>query len=149
MIKELTKEELNDTFFDLNYEGFLYHYNQRKDLFKIKTKEELRNFTLEKVDNGLKILGYYKDDKLVGFLAYEIKEMVTKYIWIDEFLITEAERGKGYGTLLMNKVKEIAEQEKLKRIALNVFAFNKNAIKLYKKLGYIEERFVFEMFLED
>ena len=53
----------------------------------MKTKEELRNFTLEKVDNGLKVLGYFKDDKLVGFLAYEIKEMVTKYIWIDEFLI--------------------------------------------------------------
>ena len=149
MIRELTKEELNDTFFDLNYEGFLYHYNHRKDIFKMKTKEEIRNFIMEKADNGLRVLGFFKDDKLIGFLSYEIKEMVNKYLWIDEFMITESERKKGYGTLLMNKAKEIAEKEKVKRIALNVYAFNENALKLYKKLGYLEERYVLEMFLED
>ena len=36
MIRELTKDDLNDTFFDLYYEGFLYHYNNRKDIFKFK-----------------------------------------------------------------------------------------------------------------
>ena len=77
MIKELTKEELNDTFFDLNYEGYLYHYNQRKDIFKKKTKEELKEFVLENVDKGLKVLGLFKDEKLIGFLSYEIKEMAT------------------------------------------------------------------------
>ena len=149
MIKELTKEELNDAFFDLNYEGFLYHYNHRKDIFKKKTKEELKEFFLENVDKGLKVLGLFKEDKLIGFLSYEIKEMATKYMWVDEFIITESERRKGYGTLLMNKAKEIAEKEKVKRIALNVFDFNKGAMKLYKNLGYSEQRHTLELFLED
>ena len=149
MIRELIKEELNDAFFDLNYEGFLYHYNHRKDIFKKKTKEELKEFFLENVDKGLKVLGLFKEDKLIGFLSYEIKEMATKYMWVDEFIITESERRKGYGTLLMNKAKEIAEKEKVKRIALNVFDFNKGAMKLYKNLGYSEQRHTLELFLED
>lgn len=149
MIKELTKEELDNTFFDLNYEGFLYHYNHRKDIFKMKTKEEIKESVLENVDKGLKVLGLFKNEKLIGFLSYEIKEMATKYIWVDEFIITESEREKGYGTLLMNKVKEIAEKEQAKRITLNVFDFNKPALKLYKKLGYTDQRHTLELFLED
>ena len=149
MIRELIKEELNDAFFDLNYEGFLYHYNHRKDIFKKKTKEELKEFFLENVDKGLKVLGLFKEDKLIGFLSYEIKEMATKYMWVDEFFVAESERRKGYGTLLMNKAKEIAEKEKVKRIALNVFDFNKGAMKLYKNLGYSEQRHTLELFLED
>ena len=128
------------------YDEFI---NESNINYKTITKEEIRNFIMEKADNGLRVLGFFKDDKLIGFLSYEIKEMVNKYLWIDEFMITESERKKGYGTLLMNKAKEIAEKEKVKRIALNVYAFNENALKLYKKLGYLEERYVLEMFLED
>ena len=151
MIRELCKEELDNTFFDLNYEGFLYHYNHRKDIFKMKKYEEIRDFTLEKVDNGLKVLGFFKEDKLIGFLSYEINEKskATKYLWIDEFEITENERGKGYGTLLLKEVKEIANKENIKRIELNVFDFNKNAINLYKKLGYTEQRYTLEMQIEE
>lgn len=144
MIRELIKEDLNDTFFDIYYEGFLYHYNHRKDLFKKKTKEELKEYVFEQIENGLKIIGYFNDNELVGYLGYEIKEKATKFIWIDEFVITESERGKGYGTLLMEELNNIAEKEQVKRIELNVFSFNENAIKLYKKLGYKEQRIILE-----
>lgn len=144
MIRELTKEDLNDIFFDIYYEGFLYHYNHRKDLFKKKTKAELKEYVFEQIENGLKIIGYYNDE-LVGYLAYEIKEKATKFIWIDELVITEKERGKGYGTLLMNEIKNIQEKENIQRIELNVFAFNENAVKLYKKIGYVEQRYIFEL----
>ena len=145
MIRELTKEDLNDIFFDIYYEGFLYHYNHRKDLFKKKTKEELKEYVFEQNENGLKIIGYFNDNELVGYLGYEIKEKATKFIWIDELVITEKERGKGYGTLLMNEIKNIQEKENIQRIELNVFAFNESAVKLYKKLGYVEQRYIFEL----
>lgn len=145
MIRELIKEDLNDTFFDIYYEGFLYHYNHRKDLFKKKTKEELKEYVFEQIKNGLKIIGYFNDNELVGYLGYEIKEKATKFIWIDELVITEKERGKGYGTLLMNEIKNIQEKENIQRIELNVFAFNESAVKLYKKLGYVEQRYIFEL----
>ena len=67
MIRELTKEDLNDIFFDIYYEGFLYHYNHRKDLFKKKTKEELKEYVFEQIENGLKIIGYFNDNELVGY----------------------------------------------------------------------------------
>ena len=33
MIREITREEFDKNFYDLNYEGYLYHYNHRKDIF--------------------------------------------------------------------------------------------------------------------
>ena len=149
MIRELTKEEFDKTFYDLNYEGYLYHYNHRKDIFVKKTYEEIKEYSLEKMDKGLKVLGYFKDDKLIGFLSYYIWERATKYLWIDEFEITESERRKGYGTALMNEVREIVKREKLSRIELNCWAFNEDAIKFYEKLGYTEQRIVFEKINED
>lgn len=143
MIRELTKEDLNDVFFDLYYEGFMFHYNHRNDLFKKRSIEELKQYVFDQIENGLKIIGYYNDE-LVGYLAYEIKEKATKFIWIDEFVITESERGKGYGTFLMEELNNITEKEQVKRIELNVFSFNENAIKLYKKLGYKEQRIILE-----
>jgi GNAT superfamily N-acetyltransferase len=149
MIKEIKKEEFDKTFYDLNYEGYLYHYNHRKDIFVEKTYEEIKEYALEKMDKGLKVLGYFKDDKLIGFLSYYIWERATKYLWIDEFEITESERRKGYGTDLMNEVREIVKRENLSRIELNCWAFNEDAIKFYEKLGYVEQRIVFEKINED
>lgn len=149
MIREITREEFDKTFYDLNYEGYLYHYNHRKDILVKKTYEEIKEYALEKMDKGLKVLGYFKDDKLIGFLSYYIWERATKYLWIDEFEITESERRKGYGTALMNEVREIAKREKLSRIELNCWAFNEDAIKFYEKLGYVEQRIVFEKINED
>ena len=149
MIKEIKKEEFDKTFYDLNYEGYLYHYNHRKDIFVEKTYEEIKEYALEKMDKGLKVLGYFKDDKLIGFLSYYIWERATKYLWIDEFEITESERRKGYGTALMNEVREIVKRENLSRIELNCWAFNEDAIKFYEKLGYVEQRIVFEKINED
>lgn len=144
MIRELTKEDLNDLFFDIYYEGFLYHYNHRKDLFKKRTIDELKEYVFEQIENGIKIIGYYKDNVLVGFLSYEIREKMNKVLWIDELVVTEKERGNGYGSLLMGEIKKISKIEKVKRIELNVFTFNDIAIKLYNKLGYKEQRIIFE-----
>ena len=144
MIKELTKEDLNDLFFDIYYEGFLYHYNHRKDIFKKRTIDELKEYVFEQIENGIKIIGYYKDNVLVGFLSYEIREKMNKVLWIDELVVTEKERGNGYSSLLMEEIKKISKIEKVKRIELNVFTFNDIAIKLYNKLGYKEQRIIFE-----
>ena len=144
MIRELTKEDLNDLFFAIYYEGFLYHYNHRKDIFKKRTIDELKEYVFEQIENGIKIIGYYKDNVLVGFLSYEIREKMNKVLWIDELVVTEKERGNGYSSLLVEKIKKISKKEEVKRIELNVYTFNDIAIKLYNKLGYKEQRIIFE-----
>lgn len=149
MIKELLKENLDKTFFDLYYEGFMHHYNHRKDLFKKRKIDELKEYVFEQLDNEeLKIIGYFLEDKLVGYLAYQIKQKVTKFLWIDEFVVSKNHRGKGYGSLLMEEIKKIAKKEKVKRIELNCFSFNENAVKLYKSLGYKEQRTIYELEME-
>ena len=106
MIKEIKKEELNNDFYDLLHDGFMYHYSNRPDLIIKRTKEELKNWISYEIDNSnLKILGYFKEDKLIGFLSYKIVQKVTKYLWIDEFEIAKNERRKGYGTELLEEVK--------------------------------------------
>ena len=69
---------------------------------------------------------------------------MNKVLWIDELVVTEKERGNGYSSLLMEKIKKISKKEEVKRIELNVYTFNDIAIKLYNKLGYKEQRIIFE-----
>ena len=145
MIKELLKEDLNDEFFEIYYEGFLYHYNNRKDIFKYRTIDELKEYVFEQLEQGEKFIGYYKGNTLIGYYSYEIKNKLTKYIWIDELVIKEEYRGQGYGTILMNNVKEIKDKEQAARIELNCWSFNEKAINLYKKLGYTEQRVILEL----
>ena len=145
MIKELLKEDLNDEFFDIYYEGFLYHYNNRKDIFKYRTIDELKEYVFEQLEQGVKFIGYYKEDELVGYYSYEIKNKLTKFIWIDELVIKEKYRGQGYGTILMNNAKEIRNKEQASRIELNCWSFNEKAINLYRKLGYTEQRVILEL----
>jgi ribosomal protein S18 acetylase RimI-like enzyme len=48
-------------------------------------------------------------------------------------------RGQGIGAELMRKAKEYAKGEGLRYIGLTVATGNKQALRLYHKLGYIEE----------
>ena len=81
MIKELLKENLNKEFFDIYYEGFLYHYNNRKDMFNFKTIDELKEYVFNQLNNGIKFIGYYKNDELIGYYSYEIKDKLGEALW--------------------------------------------------------------------
>ena len=66
MFKEATINDLDNEFFDLYYEGFLYHYNNRKDIFKYRTIDEIKEYVLDQVEKGLKILLLKEDNELIG-----------------------------------------------------------------------------------
>ncbi|KAF9884860.1 hypothetical protein FE257_001203 [Aspergillus nanangensis] len=54
--------------------------------------------------------------------------------------LAEEFRGKGYGGEAMNWALDWAfEMAGLHRVSLNAFSYNENAVKLYRKLGFIEE----------
>lgn len=85
----------------------------------------------------------YLDDQLIGEMNYMVdpphlfkKEPGTAWIGIT---IGESEgRGKGIGYEAIHFLEEQIMNQGLKRIELGVFEFNKQAQKLYKKLGYKE-----------
>lgn len=83
----------------------------------------------------------YLNDQLVGEMNYMVdpnhlykKEPGTAWIGIT---IGESEgRGKGIGYEAIQYLEEQIKKQGLKRIELGVFEFNKQAQKLYYKLGY-------------
>ena len=75
-----------------------------------------------------------KDDRIKGIIIYKVREVKnniskldSKTLYIDELAVDEEYRGNGIGRLLLNKMKEIARQEKCDSIELNCWSFNKRA----------------------
>jgi GNAT superfamily N-acetyltransferase len=56
------------------------------------------------------------------------------FVW--DVLVDESCRGQGYGTLILTALEEEVRALGVGRIALNVFAHNDGARRLYERLGY-------------
>ena len=68
----------------------------------------------------------------------------TNSIWIDEIIIDNDYKKKGYGKKLIMEVAKFAEKNNCKRIELNCWSFNRDALKFYEKIGFIQQRIIFE-----
>ena len=77
-----------------------------------------------------KVIGYYINDTLVGFLDYSVmyEKIEINYI----FIINEYRR-KGIAS---NLIKYVIDNYDFENITLEVNVNNTNAINLYKKLGF-------------
>ena len=70
-----------------------------------------------------------------GFALYYIRYSTWKgqRMYLEDILVTEAARGKGLGTLLMDELMVIAKQKKFTGIVWQVLEWNEPAINFYKK----------------
>lgn len=86
-----------------------------------------------------KTVGLYEEDRPVGFAMYGlfINEGEKGRVWLDRFLISYENQGKGYGEagvrLLIN---QLYREYGYNQIYLSVYDNNKVAIALYKKIGF-------------
>ncbi len=81
---------------------------------------------------------YYKayvTGELIGIAAFEIEGGV---VVLDELIVIESYRGVGIGTALLEKVIEMAEQNKCHKITLETHP-KLHAVKLYEKKGFKRE----------
>ncbi|UOQ84413.1 GNAT family N-acetyltransferase [Gracilibacillus salinarum] len=118
-----------------------------------RNEEELNKreqVTIEKVKQRLEkqhVYLIYLEDQLVGEINYAVDP---HYLYKHEqgsvmlgITIGESEaRGKGVGYQAIRQIENEVRRHGLKRVELGVFAFNKHARKLYKKLGYEEIGFI-------
>ncbi|WP_214483147.1 GNAT family N-acetyltransferase [Bacillus sp. SM2101] len=115
--------------------------NQNK--FELESQSSI---TIENIIQRLEheqIYLIYQDDLLIGEMNYMVdpahlykKESGTAWVGIT---IGESEgRGKGIGYEAIKFSEDKIREEGLRRIELGVFEFNKQALKLYQKLGYNE-----------
>ena len=108
----------------------------KKDILKIKELGKLINSNFDKVNNieelinDNKIIGYYDNDVLVGFLIYEQVYEIIDLLYI---VVEPIYRRKNIGTKLINYLIQNKEFEK---IMLEVRCDNSSAIKLYKKFNF-------------
>jgi len=78
-----------------------------------------------------------KDKRIIGYLIGSI--LISEhqnYGYIDDIFILKEFRKKGLGVKLINDFIKKIKKKKVKRIRLGVNIKNKNAIKVYKKLGF-------------
>ncbi len=72
----------------------------------------------------------------VGYAWLALAGPEVSSAWIYDIAIDEEHRGKGYGRALLNGLEQVACEHGLESIALNVFAGNDYARRLYERAGY-------------
>jgi GNAT superfamily N-acetyltransferase len=78
-----------------------------------------------------------KKGKIIGIALYYYKYSTWKgkCIFLEDIIVTEKERGKGFGKLLFNEVVKVAKKQKVRRLEWQVLEWNTDAIAFYKKYG--------------
>lgn len=79
--------------------------------------------------------GGIERDTIVGFALYYVRYSTWKgqRMYLEDIIVTEAWRGKGIGTMLMNVLIEEAKQKKFSGILWQVLEWNEPAIKFYER----------------
>ncbi len=70
------------------------------------------------------------------------------FLHIDQISVNHDARGKGYGKALMAAVYELAHQQGIQRVTLDVWQFNIGAIEFYENLSFNPFMQRMEIFLE-
>jgi ribosomal protein S18 acetylase RimI-like enzyme len=79
----------------------------------------------------------FVDSNYLGYLwVYADVTTAVHSAYIYDIEIVAEQRGKGFGKQTMLALEVWCKERNLKRIGLNVFAFNSAAIELYRGLGY-------------
>jgi GNAT superfamily N-acetyltransferase len=76
-----------------------------------------------------------ENNTVLGFTLYYIRYSTWKgqRMYLEDFLVTEAARGKGIGQLLFDRLIEEAKTKQLNGIVWQVLKWNEPAINFYKK----------------
>ena len=76
-----------------------------------------------------------KNGEFIGIIR-KIRQVGTN-VHIGNFILNPEYVGRGFGKIALRKfIDSIFSEQQVETITLNVFAYNKNAIELYKKCGF-------------
>ena len=115
------------------------HVEWRPDIF-VSVENPVEKERLEELIKNKEIY-IIKEENIIGYAIVNMKEknshgtQFRKYLCIEVLAIDETVRGKGYGTKLIEFLKELGRKELCTDIYLSVNEENEKAIKLYEKLG--------------
>jgi ribosomal protein S18 acetylase RimI-like enzyme len=84
----------------------------------------------------LLLMAEAEQDGAVGYAWLALAGAEVDRAWIYDISIDEEQRGKGYGRALLNGLEQAAHEHGCSSIALNVFAGNDIAQRLYERAGF-------------
>ena len=133
-IREATVEDVDHIFRFINE---LAEYEEMTDLV-VATPEKLKQSIFD--EGYAKVIMGLEGDTPVGFALYFFNYSTFEGrpgLYLEDLFITEAHRGKGYGTAMLKKLAEIAVEKDCKRYEWVCLDWNKPALNLYKSLGAV------------
>ena len=77
------------------------------------------------------------DDRVEAFLSAQVYK-AENYVYLDDFSVTSAFRGRGIGTALINSAEEYAKENGITRAVLHVEKTNVSARRFYLRHDYSE-----------
>lgn len=124
------------------------HSNGYPALFKpVFAKDHQERVLKMMEDPEQDVLVEEENGQLLGFAMVEyIKREETNNIYavheahIVEIGVDETSQGKGIGTALIQAVKDAAKVRGCRSVQLDVWEFNKSALRFYEKLGFVTLR---------
>ena len=125
------------------YQVAKMHDEAMPEYFKtVAEDEQLRNIREMLNDNKITVFKAVVAGKVCGFLFLEMIHrqskglMFSKLGYVLNLGVDEVYRGQGIGTALIAFAEKHVREQGGEALDLNVFAFNKDAIRLYERLGY-------------
>ncbi len=133
------------------------HSNGYPALFKpVFAKDHQERVLKMMEDPEQDVLVAEENGQLLGFAMVEyIKREETNSIYavheahIVEIGVDETSQGKGIGTALIQAVKDAAKVRGCRSVQLDVWEFNKSALRFYEKLGFVTLRRKMEQVLDE
>lgn len=133
------------------------HSNGYPALFKpVFAKDHQERVLKMMEDPEQDVLVAEENGQLLGFAMVEyIKREETNNIYavheahIVEIGVDETSQGKGIGTALIQAVKDAAKVRGCRSVQLDVWEFNKSALRFYEKLGFVTLRRKMEQVLDE
>lgn len=144
IIRKANLNDLDNNLLKIYIDGFRLHYNGRPDVFTNKFDSELKEDLIDTIKKDDSVIVLEDENEIKGFLIYQIKERHSKTMWVDQLVVSEKDRHKGYGKILMNEIDKLAKKENCIRIEFCCWSFNNNAMNMYKHIGFDEQRVIFE-----
>lgn len=145
-----------------NYKYFYYESKYFEELLKLtikfenehnpekrpKTKSETKKFKKTarknlKKNSSSKYYRYFlcsKGNKLIGHIWFGQQDSDRTKGFIDEVYVKPKHRGNGVATILIKEAIEWINEKNCSLVELDVKIQNKEAISLYKKIGFTEQK---------
>lgn len=139
MANEVIKEITNYNELKESLEIIIKTYKDRDEKMNLSNENNHRHSSMtyeelkERFDNGIKMYGYYNEERLIAYLSLEEKEDEIK---IRDIVVLPEYQNKGIGRILLDWAKEQTIKSKKSKLILRFIYDNKKLKEWYEKYGF-------------